>query len=406
MNRFPTRAMAAAATVLLAVGCSSTSDDKNTQPKDKTKDSPPAAAAGLEIRPGKDLVVHQGSVIEALDAESLQIRKQITVPDPVAKGQLAGTGHHSRAFDTSFRYALVGEGAMTANDAKGALKVADLTAAGTGKAVLAIGREQLNAAGATGTISGAQFTQSAKGPELWFQTTPADSPSGETWSSSTASQYKITSLWSVNIKDWQAGKHTATKHPVPQEVQAYWQTQECQTAFSRGPLQDSFTPWSCWFVDGADTPIASDRSVKGNADTGWRNPAGSSSATQKVTFNYLKSSGGKPGSPVSVGGAGGNGASTLDGMSGVIDSGSAASERKMWRFTTAGTELKLTALPDALAPSTSAKTELWALPGGRAVAKVEEGDAATGWILTADGAWKKVGPWLADLEDADIEPTA
>lgn len=413
MNRFPTRAVAAAAAILLAAGCSSTDDHaKNTPDKSGKKKTPQATGAGLQIRPGKDLLVHQGVAIAALDRDTLQIRKQITLPEKVAQGQLAGTGSHSRSFDSHFHYALLGASGMGSSAADGALKVADLTAAGTNKAVLSLSREQLTAAGVTGTVSGAQFSASPKGPELWFQTTAADSPSGETWSSSTASQYKITSLWSINVKDWQAGRHTAQKHTVPADVQQYWKSQECQTAFSRSAGQDSFTPWSCWLVDAANVPVASgpedSRSVKGTVDTGWTNPA-SGTGSEKATFSYLKGSNGKPATPVSVSGAGGNGASTLDGTSGLIDSGSAArGERKMWRFTTAGSKLKLKGLAQALPPAADSddETELWAFPDGGAVAKAEEGDAATGWILNTSGKWKKIGPWAEDLQDAEVEPTA
>ncbi|MFI5749001.1 hypothetical protein ACIBBE_24415 [Streptomyces sp. NPDC051644] len=413
MNRFPTRAVAAAAAVLLAAGCSSSGDNgKGTPAKDNSAKPRQTAGPGLEIRPGKDLVAHQGVAVAALDRETLQIRKQVTVPEPVAQGQLAGTGSRSRVFDSSFRYALLGESGLSASAPDGTLKVADLTAAGSGKAVLTLTREQLTAAGATGAISGAQFTGSPKEPELWFQTTAADSPTGENWSSSTSSQYKITSLWSVNVKNWQAGNRTAQKHDVPAQVQMYWRSQECQTAFSRNPGQEGFTSWSCWLVDASGIPVASGparaSTVSGTVDTGWTNPA-SGTGSEKVTFSYVKGSDGKPARPLSVSGAGGNGASTLDGMSGLIDSGSAAqSERKMWRFTTAGSQLKLQALPKALPPSTSTddETDLWVFPDGQAVAKVEDSDAATGWILTADEEWKKVGPWDADLQDAEVLTTA
>ncbi|MFF3734080.1 hypothetical protein ACFYXM_28180 [Streptomyces sp. NPDC002476] len=414
MNRFPTRAVAAAAAVLLAAGCSSSGGEgKSTPAKNDSAKPSQTAGPGLEIRLGKDLVAHQGVAVAALERETLQIRKQVTVPEPVAQGQLAGTGSRSRVFDSSFEYALLGESGMSASAPDGALKVADLAAAGSGKGVLTLTREQLTAAGVTGTVSGAQFTGSPKEPELWFQTTAADSPTGETWSSSTAGQYKITSLWSVNVKDWQAGStRTVRKHDVPAEVQTYWKSQECQTAFSRSPGQEGFTPWSCWLVDAAGTPVASGpvsaRTVRGTVDTGWTNPA-SGTGSEKVTFSYVKGSDGKPALPLSVSGAGGNGASTLDGMSGLIDSGSAAqSERKMWRFTTVGSQLKLKELPKALPATTSTdgETELWVFPDGQAVAKVEDGDAATGWILTADQEWKKVGPWAADLQDAEIHTTA
>ncbi|MFF2228292.1 hypothetical protein ACFVV7_33800 [Streptomyces globisporus] len=413
MNRFPTRVAAAAAAVLLAAGCSdSASDNGKNGPaqEDSTKPSQ-VAGPGLAIRPGKDLLAHQGVAVAALDRVTLQIRKQVTVPEPVSQGQLAGTGSRSRVFDGSFRYALVGESGMGAQAPDGALTVADLNATG-GKAVVAMSRAQMTAAGVTGTISGAQFTGSSAEPELWFQTTQADHPSGESWSSSTADQYKITSLWSVNIKHWQAGHRTAQKHPVPADVQAYWKSQDCQTAFSRSPGQETFTPWSCWTVDAAGTPVASgpedERTVSGTADTGWTNPA-SGTGTEKATFSYVKGSDGKPALPLSVSGAGGNGTSTLDGMSGLIDSGSAASsERKMWRFTTEGSQLKLTELPAALPAAAAAdgETELWAFPDGQAVAKAEDGDTASGWILSADGKWQKTGAWPADLQDAEVLTTA
>ncbi|MFS0691674.1 hypothetical protein [Streptomyces nitrosporeus] len=412
MNRFPTRAVAAAAAVLLAAGCSSSGDDgKSTPGKDSSAKPSQTPGLGLEIRPGKDLVAHQGVAVAALDRETLQIRKQVTVPEPVAQGQLAGTGSRSRVFDSSFQYALLGESGMNASGPDGALKVADLAAAGTDKAVVTLTREQLTAAGVTGAVSGAQFTGAPKSPELWFQTTPADSPAGETWSSSTADKYKITSLWSVNLKDWQAGKHTARKHEVPAEVQAYWKSQECQTAFSRNPGEEGYTPWSCWAVDGVGVPVASGpasaRTVNGTVDTGWTNPA-SGTGSEKVTFSYVKGSDGKPALPLSVS-AGGNGASTPDGMSGLVDSGSAAkNERKMWRFTTAGSQLKLEELPKALpaAASSDDETELWVFPDGQAVAKVENGDTATGWILTADQQWKKIGPWADELLDAEVLTTS
>ncbi|MGW0673169.1 hypothetical protein [Streptomyces sp. NPDC002746] len=413
MNRFPTRAVAAAAVVLLAAGCSSSGNDSTSTPtKGSSVEPSQTPGPGLEIRPGKDLVAHQGVAVAALDRETLQIRNQVTVPEPVAQGQLAGTGSRSRVFDSSFQYVLLGESGMNSSGPDGALKVADLAAAGSDKAVLTLTREQLTAAGVNGAVSAAQFTGSRKSPQLWFQTTAADSPTSETWSSSTAATYKITSLWSVNIKDWQAGKHTARKHEVPTEVQAYWKSQECQTAFSRSPGQEGFTPWSCWLVDAAGVPVASGptnaRTVNGTVDTGWTNPA-SGAGSEKVTFSYVKGSDGKPALPLSVSGAGGNGASALDGMSGLVDSGSAArSERKMWRFTTAGTQLKLKELPKALptAASSDDETELWVFPDGQAVAKVEAGDTATGWILTADQQWKKIGPWAADLQDAEVLTTA
>lgn len=410
MNRHTIRAAAAAAIVLLAAGCSST-DDHGKQPNDenKKKQTPPTTATGWEIRPGKDLIAHQQSAIVAVDRDTLQIRKQVTVPDPVASGRLSGTGSTSRSFDSTFHYALLGPGGM-GSGADGALKVADLTVAGTDKAVLTLGREDLTAAGATGAISGAQFSASSKGPELWFQTTAADAPAGENWSSATSDQYKITSLWSVNVKDWQAGRKTATKHAVPADIQSYWKSQECQTAFSRNAGEEGFTPWSCWLLDATGTPVASGpasaRAVKGTVDTGWTNPT-TGSGTEKITFSYLKGSDGKPATPVSVAGPGGNGASILSGLSGIVDSGPAAkSERKMWRFTTSGSDLKLSPLPKTLPPSTDAETKLWAFPDGQAVAKVKEGDTSTGWILTGSGEWKKIGPWVADLEDAEVTPTA
>lgn len=413
MNRFPTRAVAAAAVVLLAAGCSSSGGDgKSTPAKDSSAKPSQTPGPGLEIRLGKDLVAHQGVAVAALDRETLQIRKQVTVPEPVAQGQLAGTGSRSRVFDSSFQYALLGESGMGAGGPDGALKVSDLAAAGSDKAVLTLTREQLTAAGVTGAVSGAQFSGSPESPQLWFQTTAADSPTSETWSSSTADKYKITALWSVNVKGWRAGNHTARKHEVPAEVQAYWKSQECQTAFSRNPGQEGFTPWSCWLVDAAGVPVASGpanaRTVNGTVDTGWTNPA-SGTGSEKVTFSYVKGGDGKPALPLSVSGPGGNGASTLDGMSGLVDSGSAAkSERKMWRFTTAGSQLKLKELPKALpaAASSDDETELWAFPDGQAVAKAEDGDTATGWILTVDQQWKKIGPWPADLLDAEVLTTA
>ncbi|MGW7319452.1 hypothetical protein [Streptomyces sp. NPDC054865] len=413
INRIPTRvAVAAMAAILLAAGCSSTGDSDKTIPqKDTTSKSPDSAGLGLVIRPGQDLLAHQGVAVLALDRETLQIRKQVTVPEPVAPGLLAGTGSHSRSFDSTFHHALLGAGGMSASGADGALKVADLTAAGTDKAVLTLSREQLTAAGVIGTISGAQFTGSPKASELWFQTSPADSPSGETWSSATSSRYKITSLWSVNVKDWQAGRHTVQKVEVPADIQEYWRSQECQTAFSRNPGQEGFTPWSCWLVDASGIPVASGpvgaRTVKGTVDTAWTNPA-KGMGTEKATFSYVRGSDGKPAAPLSVSGPGGNGASTLDGTSGLIDSGSAArGERKMWRFTTAGAELKLQPLSKTLPVSadTDEETELWAFPDGRAVAKVG-GGAPTGWILTEAGEWKNVGPWPAELQEAEVEPTA
>jgi hypothetical protein len=413
MNRFPTRAVAAAAAVLLAAGCANSGNDsKNTPAKNSSTSPPQTTTPGLGIRPGKDLVAHQGVAVAAVDRESLRIRKQVTLPEPVAQGQLAGTGSRSRVFDGSFRYVLLGEGGISAGAPDGALKIADLAAAGSAKAVLTLTREQLTAAGVTGAVSGAQFSRSPKAPELWFQTAAADAPTGETWSSSTAGEYKITSLWSVNVKDWQAGKHTVRKHEVPGDVQAYWKSQECQTAFSRNPGQEGFTPWSCWLVDAAGAPVASGpanaRTVNGTVDTGWTNPA-SGAGSEKVTFSYVKGSDGKPALPLSVSGAGGNGASTLDGMSGLVDSGSAArSERKMWRFTTDGSRLKLKELPEALpvVASGDSETALWVFPDGQAVAKVQDGDTATGWVLTAGQQWKKIGPWAADLQDAEVVTTA
>ncbi|MEU1824264.1 hypothetical protein ABZ502_17775 [Streptomyces abikoensis] len=410
MNRSTIRAAAAAAIVLLAAGCSSTDDSGRQTDNGKDKKSPSmSTASGLEIRPGKDLVVYQQSAIAALDRETLQVRKQVTVPEEVSAGRLAGTDGRSRTFDSSFRYALLGQAGISGSDAEGVLKIADLTAAGTGKAVLSLTREALNAAGATGTISAAQFTASTKGPELWFQTTSVDAPAGENWSSATADQYKITALWSINVKDWQAGHKTAVKHDVPEDIQTYWKSQECQTAFSRSAGDEGLTPWSCWLLDASGTPVASGpagvRAVQGTVDTGWTNPA-KGTGTEKITFSFLKGNDGKPATPVNAGGAGGNAASTLNGLSGIIDSGSAAKgERKMWRFSTSGAELKLTELPKVLPPSTG-ETKLWAFPDGQAVAKVKEGDLSTGWILTSGGDWKKIGPWVADLEDAEIAPTA
>lgn len=410
MNRYTIRAAAAAAVVLLAAGCSSTDDSGKSPNDDNKKKETPAAAAGLKIRPGKDLIAYQQSAIAAVDRDTLKIRKQVTVPEPVSSGRLAGTDSSSRTFDSSFRYALLGPAGMGSGTADGTLKVADLTAAGTGKAVLTLSREDLTAAGATGAISSAQFTAAPRGPELWFQTTSADAPAAENWSSTTADQYKITALWSVNVKDWQAGRKTATKHAVPAAVQGYWKSQECQTAFSRNAGEEGFTPWSCWLLDASGTPVASgpagERTVKGTADTGWTNPT-TGSGTEKVTFSYLKGSNGKPATPLSVAGPGGNGASTLNGLSGIVDSGPAAKgERKMWRFTTSNGKLKLTALRNALPPSTDEETKLWTFPDGRAVAKVTKGDTATGWVLTSSGTWKKTGPWAADLKDAEIATTA
>ncbi|MEV8335597.1 hypothetical protein [Streptomyces niveus] len=413
MNSFPSRATAAAVAVLLAAGCSSTGDsDSPTDGRQSAKT--PVADARFEIRPGKDLVAHQGVAVAAIDRETLRVRAQTTVPEPITTGLLAGTGSVSRSFDRSFRYALLGAGGVSAEGAGGALKVADLTAAGSDGAVLTLTREQLTAAGVTGTVSGAQFSASAGRPHLWFQTTASDSPSGETWSGATSGQYKITMLWSVDVKAWQAGDRNAARHKVPPAVQEYWQSQECQTAFSRSAGQEGFTPWSCWLVDAAGVPVPSGpadaRTVTGTADTGWTNPAaGAGAGSEKATFSYVKGSDGKPATPVSVSGAGGNGASTLDGTSGLIDSGPAASgERKMWRFTTVGAQLKLQELSTALPPSSNSDddTQLWAFPDGRAVARVEEGDSSTGWILTAAGKWKKTGPWAADLQDAEVGPTA
>ncbi|MFE3629435.1 hypothetical protein [Streptomyces goshikiensis] len=397
MNRLTIRVAAAAAVVLLASSCSSNDDPaKPDNAGDKVTSPAPSAAAGLQIRPGKDLIAHQGSAIAALDRDTLALRKQVTVPEPVASGKLSGTGAQSRSFSSTYQYALLGSGGMSSDS--GTLKVADLTAVGTSNAVVTLSREDLTAAGVKGAISSAQF--SVQGSELWFQTTAADAPAGENWTSSTADQYKISSLWSVDIKDWQAGRKTAVKHPVPADVATYWKSQECQTAFSRNAGEESFTPWSCWLLDTAGTPVATgpaaDHVTKGSVAAG--------TGSGKVTFSYVKGSGGKPAGTLSVAGPGGGGASTPDGLSGIVDSGPATQgQRTMWRFTTTGSTLKLTAL-DTVLP-TAGEAKLWAFPDGQAVAKVTDDDT-TGWTLTSDGQWKKTGPWPADLADADVVATA
>lgn len=411
MTRYSTHAVAAAAVVLLSAGCSSAGDDSKNGPSPEKNNPAQASSTGLEIRPGKDLLVHQGVSVAALDRESLVVVKEVTVAEPIAPGRLAGTDGHSRVFDGAFRYALLGADGISSSGVDGSIKVADLTAAGTEKALLSLSREQLSAAGATGTVSGVQFSAQSGEPELWFQTVGADSPNGTSWSSSTADKYTISSLWSVNVKDWQAGNLSVKNREIPAEVQQYWKSKKCQTAFSQGPGQEGFTPWSCWLVDATGTPVASGsssaRTVQGSVSTGWTNPA-KGADSEKITFSYLKGSDGKPASPVSVSGAGGNAASTLDGTSGIIDSGAAAQGvRKTWKFVTAGTKLKLTELPTAL-PTTDSETEtlLWAFPDGYAVAKVGSGDNSTGWTMNAEGEWQRVGAWQADLDDAEIEPTA
>ncbi|MCZ0984305.1 hypothetical protein O1L60_46970 [Streptomyces diastatochromogenes] len=73
-----------------------------------------------------------------------------------------------------------------------------------------------------------------------------------------------------------------------------------------------------------------------------------------------------------------------------------------------GSQLKLEELPKALPAATGSddETELWVFSDGQAVAKVESGDTATGWILTADQQWKKIGPWADELLDAEVLTTS